>query len=72
MYESASGERFTIYASRVQSENTQMRYAARANDGAMFWSEGGIGFVLSGPDTDKDRLQQVARLVYDQTEKTGG
>ena len=49
-----------------------MRYAALANDGAMFWSEVGIGFVLSGPDTDKDRLQQVARLVYDQTEKAGG
>jgi hypothetical protein len=27
--------------------------------------------VLSGP-TDQDRLNQVARLVYDQTEKTGG
>jgi hypothetical protein len=27
--------------------------------------------VLSGP-TDKDRLNQVARLVYDQTEKRGG
>ncbi|MBN9004376.1 MAG: anti-sigma factor [Rhizobiales bacterium] len=72
MYESASGERFTIYASRVKSENTQMRYATQANDGAMFWTEGGIGFVLSGPDNNKDRLQQVARLVYDQTEKAGG
>ncbi len=28
-------------------------------------------YVLSGP-SDKDRLKQVARLVYDQTEKTGG
>jgi len=27
--------------------------------------------VLSGP-TDQGRLNQVARLVYDQTEKTGG
>jgi anti-sigma factor RsiW len=72
MYESASGERFTIYTSRVQSENTQMRYAARANDGALFWTEGGVGYVLSGPDDNKDRLQQVARLVYDQTEKSGG
>jgi len=32
---------------------------------------GGVGYVLSGPG-DKDRLSQVARLVYDQTEKSGG
>jgi anti-sigma factor RsiW len=71
MYESASGERFTIYTSRVESENTQMRYAARASDGALFWADRGVGYVLSGP-TDRDRLSQVARLVYDQAEKSGG
>src|SRR5258708_22778376 len=48
-----------------------MRYTAAENSGAMYWSEDGVGYVLSGP-TDKDRLNQVARLVYDQTEKTGG
>ena len=37
----------------------------------MYWSEDGVGYVLSGP-TDQDRLNQVARLVYDQTEKSGG
>ena len=71
MYESASGERFTIYTSRVETENAQMRYAARESDGALFWADRGVGYVLSGP-TDKDRLNQVARLVYDQTEKSGG
>ena len=72
MYESASGERFTIYAARVDTANSQMRYASRAQDGAMSWTEGGVGFVLAGTTTNKDRLQQVARLVYDQTEKSGG
>ena len=48
-----------------------MRYTAAENSGAMYWSEAGVGYVLSGP-VDKDRLNQVARLVYDQTEKTGG
>jgi len=72
MYESASGERFTIYAARVDTANSQMRYASRARDGAMSWTEGGVGFVLAGTTTNKDRLQQVARLVYDQTEKSGG
>src|SRR5450755_4053157 len=71
MYESASGERFTIYTARATNETTQMRYATQDKDGAMYWSEDGVGYVLSGP-IDKDRLNQVARLVYDQTEKTPG
>ncbi len=71
MYESASGERFTLYASRAKIETAQMRYTAAENSGAMYWSEDNVGYVLSGP-TDKDRLKQVARLVYDQIEKRGG
>ena len=69
MYESASGERFTLYTSRAETGTTQMRYASHDNDGALFWADRGVGYVLSGP-TDKDRLNQVARLVYDQTEKS--
>src|SRR4051795_4638439 len=71
MYESPSGERFTLYTSRGKTETAQMRYTAAENSGAMYWSEAGVGYVLSGP-VDKTRLNQVARLVYDQTEKTGG
>jgi anti-sigma factor RsiW len=71
MYESASGERFTLYTSRAKTETAQMRYTAAENSGAMYWSEDGVGYVLSGP-VDKDRLNQVARLVYDQTEKNPG
>jgi anti-sigma factor RsiW len=70
MYESASGERYTVYTSRTKFNATQMRYAARDKDGAMFWSDNGVGYVVSGP-TDKEKLQHVARLVYDQTEKAG-
>jgi anti-sigma factor RsiW len=71
MYESASGERFTVYASRASAETAQMRYEARGNDGALFWTERGVGYVVSG-GSDRARLTQVARMVYDQTEKTGG
>ena len=71
MYESPTGERFTLFASRAETGTTQMRYATRESDAAMFWADRGVGYVLSGP-TDKDRLSQVARLVYDQTDKTGG
>ena len=68
MYESASGERYTLYASRANTGTAQMRYTAAENSGAMYWSENDVGYVLSGP-TDKERLNQVARLVYDQSEK---
>jgi anti-sigma factor RsiW len=71
MYESASGERFTIYTARAASETTQMRYAKHDNDGALFWAERGVAYVVSG-GSDRERLTQVARLVYDQTEKSGG
>jgi anti-sigma factor RsiW len=71
MYESASGERFTIYAARAATETTQMRYARQDNDGALFWADRGVGYVVSG-DSDRERLAQIARLVYDQTEKSGG
>ncbi|MDB5621098.1 anti-sigma factor [Tardiphaga sp.] len=71
MYESPNGERFTLFTSRATTDTTQMRYASQDKDGALFWADKGVGYVLSGP-TDKDRLNQVARLVYDQTEKAGG
>ena len=71
MYESATGERFTLYAARSKTGTAQMRYTAAENSGAMYWSEDDVGYVLSGP-SDKERLNQVARLVYDQIEKNGG
>ena len=72
MYESPTGERFTLYTSRAKTQTTQMRYATRASDGALYWADRGVGYVLSGPDDNKDRLQQVARAVYDQAERSGG
>jgi anti-sigma factor RsiW len=71
MYESASGERFTVYTARAKTETTQMRYAKHDGDGALFWADRGVGYVVSG-STDRERLTQVARLVYDQADKSGG
>jgi anti-sigma factor RsiW len=71
MYESASGERFTVYTAKASAETIQMRYATQQNDGALFWADRGVGYVVSG-GSDRERLTQVARLVYDQTEKSGG
>jgi anti-sigma factor RsiW len=71
MYESASGERFTVYTAKATTETTQMRYTAQNSEGALFWADRGVGYVVSG-GSDRERLTQVARLVYDQSEKGGG
>ncbi len=71
MYESASGERFTIYTAKSEAEATQMRYAAQGSESALFWADRGVGYVVSGGN-DRGRLTQIAQAVYDQMEKSGG
>jgi anti-sigma factor RsiW len=68
MYEGASGERFTIYCSRLNGSRTAFRYNAEGNFGAVRWIEGSYGWVVSGPK-DKDKLKAVASAAYDQLEK---
>jgi anti-sigma factor RsiW len=68
MYEGASGERFTIYCSRLNASRTAFRYDAEGNFGAVRWVEGSYGWVVSGPK-DKDKLKAVAIAAYDQLEK---
>ena len=71
MYESASGERFTIYTAKSEAAATQMRYAAQGGESAQVWADRGVGYVVSG-GTDRGRLTQIAQAVYDQMEKSGG
>ena len=67
MYESASGERVTLYCSKLNAERTGFRYNANEKFAAVQWIEGGYGYVVSGP-TDKMRLKQIARSSYEQLE----
>jgi anti-sigma factor RsiW len=67
MYEGASGERFTIYCSRLDAPQTAFRYSAEGSFGSVRWIEGRYGWVVSGPK-DKDRLKAVANAAYDQVE----
>ena len=64
MHESASGERFTVYTAKASTETTQMRYTTQdkdgAKEGALFWADRGVGYVVSGT-SDRERLAQVAR-----------
>lgn len=71
MYESASGERFTVYAAKTAAGPTQMRYMTMDKDGALFWADHGVGYVVSG-GSDRERLTQVAQAIYEQSEKNGG
>ncbi|MFT4115899.1 anti-sigma factor family protein [Bradyrhizobium sp.] len=71
MYEGTSGERYTIYTAKTESGTTQMRYARMDKDGALFWADRGVGYVVSGGG-DRDRLTKLAQAVYDQAEKNGG
>jgi anti-sigma factor RsiW len=68
MYEGASGDRFTIYSSRVRIADTQMHYVANSDDASMFWCDSGVSYALSGPP-DRTRLQQIASVVYEEVEK---
>ena len=46
-------------------------YGAVAAALVAFIAGGGVGYVVSG-SSNRERLTQVARLVYDQAEKSGG
>ncbi len=71
MYESASGERFTIYSAKSETAATQMLYAAQGKEEALFWADNGVAYVVSG-GADRGRLTQIGQAIYDQMEKTGG
>jgi len=67
MYESSSGQRFTIYCSRLDAARTAFRYDDSDGVGAVRWIEGNYGWVVSGPK-DNDRLKSIASAAYDQVE----
>ena len=69
MYESASGERFTIYTAKSDAEATQMRYAAEGKESTLFWADDGVVYAVVSTGADRGRLTQIAQAVYDQMEK---
>ncbi|ANW03819.1 anti-sigma factor family protein [Bradyrhizobium icense] len=71
MYESASGERFTIYTAKSAAGAMQMRYAAQGKESSLFWADDGVIYAVVSTGTDRGRLTQIAQAVYDQMEKKG-
>jgi anti-sigma factor RsiW len=67
MYESGTGERFTLYSTRANTPDTALRYDAEGPVGSLYWSDHDIAYVVSG-EAPQDRLHKVAETAYAQLE----
>jgi len=67
MYESYSGERFTLYCGQTTDQATALRYIAGDHNAAFYWVDGNLFYVLIGP-ADRDKLHAIANAAYDQTD----
>jgi anti-sigma factor RsiW len=70
MYEGPSGERFTIYCAKAATPETALRFKEANRFAAFYWVDGKVAYAVSGP-ADRERLEQVAKSVYEQVDKTG-
>jgi RNA polymerase sigma factor (sigma-70 family) len=68
MYESASGERFTIYCAKASAPESALRYRSGDQSAAFYWVDNKIAYVVSGP-ADRDKLEKVSKTVYEQVDK---
>jgi anti-sigma factor RsiW len=68
MYESASGDRFTLYCAPVEAPQTGMRFREADRFASFYWVDRGLAYVLSGP-ADRKRLWAITKSAYDQIEK---
>ncbi len=71
MYESTSGERFTIYSAPATSPETALRYKEGDRISAFYWVDDRHAYVVSGP-ADRDRLRQVTRAAWEQIDRSAG
>ena len=65
MYETTSGERFTLYCGQTKDQATALRYIAGKHNSAYYWVDGDLFYVLTGP-AEQDMLHAIAQAAYDQ------
>jgi len=65
MYESATGERFTLYCGRTSDREMALRYTTGTQNAAYYWVDQNVAYVLSGP-AERDKLHDIAQAAYDQ------
>jgi len=68
MYESPSGERFTLYCGRINDGQTALRYTGGEQNAAYYWVDQNLAYVLSGP-AEADTLRKIAQAAYDQIDR---
>jgi anti-sigma factor RsiW len=68
MYETPSGERFTLYCGRTHDRDTALRYTTGPQNAAYYWVDGDLAYVLSGPP-QRDKLREIAQSAYDQIDR---
>jgi anti-sigma factor RsiW len=69
MYEGPSGERYTLYCSKVASPETGLRFEGGKQSAAFYWVDDKVGYVVAGPD-QREKLEQITKLIYDQLDKS--
>jgi anti-sigma factor RsiW len=68
MYESASGDRYTLYCARVGGPETSLHYDVAGQVAAVYWGDGDVRFVVSGP-ADRERLLKIGQAAYEQLDR---
>jgi anti-sigma factor RsiW len=68
MYESTSGDRYTLYCARSAAPETALHYNVAGQVAAVYWGDGDVGFVVSGP-ADRERLIKIAQAAYEQLDR---
>lgn len=69
MYESATGERFTIYCAKAGGPETALHFKSAEQFATFTWVDDKVGYVVSGP-ANRERLEAVTKTVYEQVDKT--
>jgi anti-sigma factor RsiW len=70
MYEGPSGERYTLYCSKVMTSDSALRFDADKSFAAFYWVDDKVGYAVSGPD-DREKLEKVTKAIYEQMDRTG-
>jgi anti-sigma factor RsiW len=68
MYESATGERYTLYCSHLDASPSALRYTLADKFAAVHWVDDDYGYVISGP-AERERLMAIAKSAFEQMEK---
>lgn len=63
MYDDDQGMRLTLYIRGGKNNETGLRAARQAGVSAFFWTESGLGYVVSAA-LDQERLRPIAQAIH--------